>query len=266
MRRWAAVFSMLLLLATTFVSCLKDTFGDIDYGKLTLRQNEYSMPCTGTLQVPVFYGSKRVRVTLADTSLVKMDVRTYSDMYSGLWDADQTVNIFFSGNRREGQTTIGIRDIRTQDSVAFSLRLTVGYAAMLVKKSTHPALTASSPQMLLVIDGNLNSYLFKVTSMQSALSPQPSQLIEKNKISLHGTGKNTLLRIPVGGVTYNFSILDNDADVSAQFFYMLGIKQSGFGTSKLSRRDVPFVLVDTGLGDAVETEILSSFILPPDFL
>ena len=64
----------------------------------------------------------------------------------------------------------------------------------------------------------------------------------------------------------DFSMELINIDVSAQFFYMLGIKQSGFGTSKLSRRDVPFVLVDTGLGDAVETEILSSFILPPDFL
>lgn len=223
--------AFVLLSATLFLSCLKDTFGDIDYGQLSLRKPVYEMPCTGQLRVPVFYGSKRVAVTMADTSLAKMTFRTYSDMYSNLWEENQTVSILLEGRNKEGETFVGVKDLRTQDSVAFKLRFTAGYVAMLVSRSTIPVFKAKDPQMLLFIDGHMNAYLFHLKSFQAVSQLTANELAARGAVALGGAGKSLSVNLTLGDAKLNLAADQTGSEVLAYVFHMLGVKRDGLPAS-----------------------------------
>ena len=266
MKRRSAEFFLCLLSVTLLVSCLKDTFGDIDYGTLHVRQSAFEMPCTGSLQVPVYEGSRRLDITLADTTLVAMTVRNYSEIYSNLWEKNQTASIHFNGLRRKGSTSVNIHDLRTNESVDFNLRLTDGYAPLLVTKSNHPDFTAQEPQMLLFIDGQFNVWLFHVYTLIPANKLKAGDLVSEGTVDFSGTGQETVMHIQLGTIDLDLSMKETSADVIASFFYMLGIDaQATTQVGDLPKNPV-FKFQDTATGSTLEAELLSSLVIPEGLL
>lgn len=259
-----------VLSALLFTSCLKDTFGEYDYGTLHVERDLYEMPCTGTLSVPVYEGSRRMLVTLKDCTLVNMDVRKYSEIYSTLWEPNQTAELRLTGKSKQGTTAISIYDERTTELVAFRLRVTTGYVAMLITESNHPVLTANSPQALLFIDGDMNAYLFHISTLSSPSKLTAADLRERGTVAFTNLTSEPIMQIKIESVNQVLSMTFNSNPAGSYFYHMLGLDKSLTQSMQSTNIEVPKdpVIELKGIDSDVhiKAELLTSLAIPPGLL